>query len=350
MGLAQLLKTTIRYEGAPSVLVTAKEVVVPRIYEKLNVTHYEEAKTMRRDLLLSEIPKHEGLYCLLRDKIDKELLDLGKKLKVVSTMSVGYDHIDLEECKRRNIVVTITPDVLTETTAETTVALLLATARRIPEGVMEAKTGGWGTWSPFYMCGVGIRQSTVGIIGFGRIGQSVASKLKAFHPDQIIFNDLYPNMEKAKELGCKSVSIDELYRKSDFIIITCLATPQNKGMINKDAFSKMKSNVVLVNTSSISQLGYMSVSIIIRYRGTLINQPDLITALSNGTIRAAGLDVTVPEPLPLDSPLLKLKNCVVLPHIGSATMQTRKDMMELAEDGILAVLAGGKMPPRIRVA
>lgn len=323
-----------KFANSPSVLVTAQEVIVPRVYEKFNVAHYKEAKTMPRDLLLQEIPKHEGLYCLLRDKIDKQVLDQAKKLKVISTMSVGFDHIDIKECKKRGIIVTTTPDVLTETTAETTVALLLATARRFPEAIREAKTGGWGTWQPFYMCGVGLRDSTVGIIGFGRIGQSVAKKIKAFGPSKILFFDPCPNQEVARAVGAEAASVEEILSKSDFVILTCAATAENKGMMNKAMFKKMKKNAVLVNTS----------------RGTLVVQNDLHEALKNGTIRAAGLDVTTPEPLPLDSPLFKLDNCLVLPHIGSATEATRKDMMELAESGLIAGLTGQEIPAKVRVA
>lgn len=328
----QNILRTAPFAKAASVLVTAQEVVVPRIYEKFNVSHYQYAKTMPRELLLEEIPKHDALYCLLRDKIDKEVLDLGKKLKVISTMSVGFDHIDIQECKKRNIIVTTTPDVLTETTAETTVALLLATARRFPEAIAQAKTGGWGTWSPFYMCGVGVRNSTVGIVGLGRIGQSVARKLKTFNPSRILFNDPKPDLSRAREIGAEYVSMDALLEQSDFVILTCVATAQNKGMMNKEAFGKMKKNAIIINTS----------------RGTLVDQDDLHDALTSGKIRAAGLDVTTPEPLPLDNPLFKLNNCLILPHIGSATEATRKDMMELAEDGLIKALTGQNVPDHIR--
>ncbi|MFH4982434.1 hypothetical protein AB6A40_009143 [Gnathostoma spinigerum] len=331
------ISRTIRFKNRPSLLVTAKDVTLPRIYEKLNVAQYGRQKAMPRDLLLSEIGNFEGLYCLLRDKIDKKVLDAAKRLKVISTMSVGYDHIDIEECRKRNIVVTYTPDVLTETTAETTIALLLTTARRIPEAIEDVKTGRWGTWSPFYMCGVGICNSTVGIIGFGRIGRSVAEKVKAFSPKRVVFYDTHPDkevkVETARRLRCESVTLEDLLRCSDFVILNCSATNENKDMINRRTLSMMRRNAVLINTS----------------RGTLINQTDLCDALTEGVIRAAGLDVTTPEPLPISSPLLKLPNCVVFPHIGSATEATRREMMKLAEDCILAVLADGKMPSNARI-
>uniref|UniRef100_A0A0N5B121 Glyoxylate reductase/hydroxypyruvate reductase n=1 Tax=Syphacia muris TaxID=451379 RepID=A0A0N5B121_9BILA len=313
---------------------------------------------MPPELLMAEIPKFEGLFCLLRDKIDKALLDRAEKLKVISTMSVGYDHIDINECKKRGIIVTITPDVLTETTAETTVALLLATARRFPEAIRDAKMGGWGTWEPFYMsvtsflrvfnfrsrkntesdrylrCGVGVRDSVVGIIGFGRIGQSVAQKIASFNPSKILYYDPHPNEKAGKISGVQRVSMDELLAESDFVCLNCAATKENKEMMNKTTLNKMKDDAVLINTS----------------RGTLIDQNALYEALKYGKIRAAGLDVTTPEPLPIDSPLFKLDNCVILPHIGSSTVATRTEMMKLAEDSLFAGLTGAELPPRVRVA
>uniref|UniRef100_A0A914ZI86 Glyoxylate reductase/hydroxypyruvate reductase n=1 Tax=Parascaris univalens TaxID=6257 RepID=A0A914ZI86_PARUN len=319
--------------NAPTVLVTDKDVDLSQLREKFQVIQFIGDGAMPRDQLKQQVANVDALYCLVRDKINKEVLDAAKKLKVVSTMSVGFDHIDIQECKKRNIIVTNTPDVLTETTAELTIALLLATARRLPEGVEEVKKGRWGTWAPFYMCGVGIQESTVGIIGFGRIGCSVIEKLKVFHPSRIIYSDVFRNEKKAAEMGVEFVQMDDLFAKSDFIIVTCSMTDKNRGFINKESLSKMKNNAVLINTS----------------RGGLVNHQDLYEALKEGRIRAAGIDVTDPEPLPTSSPLLELSNCVVLPHIGSATLSTRERMMHLAEDGILAVLTNSKIPDRIRV-
>ncbi|VDN03762.1 unnamed protein product [Thelazia callipaeda] len=330
--MQNIIRST-KFSNAASVLITAGDITVPRIYDRFNVCQYKEVKSMPKNVLMEEIPKHEGLYCLLRDKIDKELISAAKKLRVISSMSVGFDHIDVEECKKRNIVVTVTPNVLTETTAETTIGLLIATARRFPEAIREVKTGGWGTWSPYYMCGVGLRDSTIGIIGMGRIGASVAEKLKSFHPNRILFYDISYDQKKTEKLGIDYACIDDLYSKSDFIILNCVATENNKGMINKNSLSKMKRNAVLINTS----------------RGTLINQKDLYEALTKGQIRAAGLDVTTPEPLPLDDPLLKLDNCVILPHVGSATEATRKDMMRLAETCLIEGLTDGKIPDDARI-
>ncbi|XP_027734927.1 glyoxylate reductase/hydroxypyruvate reductase isoform X2 [Empidonax traillii] len=240
-----------------------------------------------------------GLLCLLSDRIDREVLDAaGPSLKVISTMSVGFDHLALDEIKKRGIRVGYTPDVLTDATAELSVALLLSACRRLPEAAEQVKSGGWTTWKPLWMCGYGLSDSTVGIIGLGRI-----------------------------------VPLTRLAEESDFVVVTCALTPATQGMCNKDFFSRMKKTSVFVNTS----------------RGTVVNQEDLYEALSQGRIAAAGLDVTTPEPLPTDHPLLSLKNCVILPHIGSATYATRSTMAVLAANNLLAGLRGEPMPHELKL-
>lgn len=169
-----------------------KEVPVDDLIERFNVVQYNGDSTMPRSLLLKYISMSDGILCSLRDNIDLEVLNIATYLKVVSTMSVGTNHIDIEECRKRNILITTTP-VLTEATAETTLALLLTVARHIPEAINDAKSGRWSSWSPLYMCGKGLLNSTVGIIGLGRIGTSVAEKLKAFHPSRILYHNRKPN-------------------------------------------------------------------------------------------------------------------------------------------------------------
>ncbi|VDK18221.1 unnamed protein product [Anisakis simplex] len=318
---------------APTVLVTDSTVNLSRLCECSRVFQYMHNGKMPRDLLMQQIANVDALYCMVRDKIDKEVLEAAKNLKIIATMSVGFDHIDIDECKKRNIVVTNTPDVLTETTAELTVALLLATARRLCEGVADVKNGRWGTWEPFYMCGVGLYESTIGVIGLGRIGCSVIEKLKSFHPNRIVYNDIQPIEKRASQLGVKYVKADELLSESDFIVMTCSMNASNRHFINKETLSKMKKNAIFINTS----------------RGGLVNQDDLYEALKEGRIRAAGIDVTDPEPMPTNHPLLTLPNCVVLPHIGSATMATRQRMMELAEEAILHTFNKIQIPDSIRV-
>lgn len=283
----------------------------------------------------SELKKNlvdaDALFCLLSDKIDKELLDVATNLKVLGTMSVGYDHLAVDELKRRSIKIGYTPDILTDSTAELTVALLLATSRRLLESNDEAKTGGWKAWSPFWMCGPGLNGSTVGIVGFGRIGQEVAKRLKPFNVKHIIYYNRSEREKEAKEIGAERADFETLLQRSDFVIVTCALTPETSSIFNENAFKKMKPTAVFVNTS----------------RGGVVDQNALIEALQKKTIWAAGLDVMTPEPLPLDSPLFKLKNCLILPHIGSACIETRNKMALLTVQNIVNGLKGEKMPAEL---
>ena len=193
------------------------------------------------------------------------------------------------------------------------------------------KSGAWGTWSPLWMCGPTLNKSTVGIIGLGRIGMAVAKRLQPFGVAKFLYSGRTPK-PCAAEISAEYVSMDELLASADFIVVTCALTEETKGMFNKTLFGKMKKTAIFVNTS----------------RGGVVNQEDLHEALVSGTILAAGLDVTVPEPLPTDSPLLKLPNCVVLPHIGSATNETRSEMSLLCAKNILAAIRGEAMPAQVK--
>ncbi|MEQ2177387.1 hypothetical protein GOODEAATRI_002995, partial [Goodea atripinnis] len=251
-------------------------------------------------------------------------------LKVISTMSVGFDHLALEEIKKRGIRVGYTPDVLTDATAELTVALLLATARRLPEGVEEVKKGGWSSWKPLWLCGYGLSGSTVGVIGLGRIGMAIAQRLLPFGVKRLLYTGRTAKAHGA-EVNGEFVPLDELVAESDFIVVSCSLTPETQGLCDKAFFSKMKKTAVFINSS----------------RGAVVNQEDLYEALSRGQIAAAGLDVTTPEPLPTSHPLLTLKNCVVLPHIGSATYSTRGVMSALTAQNLLGGLQGSDMPSEL---
>ncbi|XP_038625822.1 glyoxylate reductase/hydroxypyruvate reductase-like [Tachyglossus aculeatus] len=296
------------------------------------IEQWDSDEPVPRSELLKKVVGVQALYCLLTEKIDEEILKAaGPSLKVVSTMSVGYDHLSLDELKKRGIRVGYTPDVLTEAVAELTVALLLATSRRLIEAVDEAKNGGWGTWKPLWMCGYGLTQSTVGILGLGRIGTAIAERLKPFGVKKFLYTDVAPRAELAAKIPAEFVSLDELAKQSDFIAVCCALTPETQGICGKNLFSKMKNSAVFINTS----------------RGGVVNQDDLYQALVKGQIAAAGLDVTVPEPLPTNHPLFTLKNCVILPHIASATMETRNAMAALAANNLLAGLKGEAMPKEV---
>lgn len=287
---------------------------------------------MPREELLREIKGKDALYCALTDKIDVEVLNAaGPQLKCVSTISVGFEHIDVQECKKRGIRVGYTPDVLTDATAELTVALLLATNRRLFEANKDVYNGGWKSWSPMWMCGHGLKNSRVGFFGFGRIGQEIAARILPFKPSLITYTARSARPEEAAKVNAKHVDFSEMINLSDFIIVCCALTPATKEIFNAEAFNKMKSNCIFINTA----------------RGGVVDQKALYDALKSKKILAAGLDVTTPEPLPLDDPLLKLDNIVVLPHIGSADIETRKEMSRITARNILAALKGCEMESEV---
>ncbi|XP_072011079.1 glyoxylate reductase/hydroxypyruvate reductase-like isoform X2 [Engystomops pustulosus] len=261
-----------------------------------NVQQWDSDDPVPRAELLKGVAGAHGLLCLLSDKIDKEVLETaGPNLKVISTLSVGFDHLEMDEIKKRGIKVGYTPDVLTEATAELSVALLLATCRRLPEAMQEVKNGGWKSWSPMWMCGYGLSNSTVGIIGLGRIGLAIAQRLRPFGVKKFLYTGRKPRPERASEVDAEYISCDKLAQESDFVIVSCSLTPETEGLCNKDFFGRMKKTSVFINIS----------------RGSAVNQEDLYQALTSGQIAAAGLDVTTPEPLPINHPLLNLKNCGV---------------------------------------
>ncbi|XP_042341595.1 glyoxylate reductase/hydroxypyruvate reductase b [Plectropomus leopardus] len=287
-----------------------------------------------RKELLQRVKGVDGLLCVLTEKIDAEVLDAaGPNLKVLSTMSVGFDHLSLEELKKRGIRVGYTPEVLTDAVAELTVALLLTTSRRLIEATHEAKTGGWGTWRTLWLCGHELANSTVGILGLGRIGVAIAERLAPFKVKKFIYTDVNPRPELASAINAEFVSFDEMAKQSDFLAVCCALTPETKEICNMNLFSKMKKTSIFINTS----------------RGGVVNQEDLYEALSTGEIAGAGLDVTVPEPLPTNHPLFTLKNCVILPHIASASYTTRNAMSALATNNLLLGLRGEPMIKELKL-
>ena len=266
----------------------------------------------------------DGLLCLLTEKIDGELMDaMGLQLKVISSMSVGVDHIDVAAATARGIPVGNTPGVLTDATADQAFALLLAAARRITEGERYLRAGKWVTWSPSLLLGADFAGSTLGIVGFGRIGQAVAKRAHGFDM-RVIYHD--PTAQPA--YGAQPVDLDTLLRESDFVSIHVPLTETTKHLVNAEFLAKMKPNAVLVNTA----------------RGGVLDQTALHRALKSNQIFAAALDVTDPEPLPMDSPLLELENCIIVPHLGSASKKTRDMMSLLAAQNLVAGLKGERLP------
>jgi glyoxylate reductase len=280
-----------------------------------------------RQELLECVRTMEGLLALLTDPIDAEIMDAaGKDLKVISNHAVGFDNIDIAAASLRKIPVGNTPGILTEATADFAFTLLLTAARRVIEADRYVRADQWKTWGPDLLLGEDIRGATLGIIGFGRIGQAVARRATGFNM-QVIYHD--PDQNKSDPgLMARAVELDDLLRQSDFISIHTPLTSQTWHMINKDAFEKMKPNAILVNTS----------------RGAVVDPEALYKTLKNHRIHAAALDVTEPEPIPADSPLLELSNLILCPHIASASNSTRAKMSIMAAENLLAGLKGEKLP------
>ncbi|XP_055848076.1 glyoxylate reductase/hydroxypyruvate reductase [Episyrphus balteatus] len=314
----------------PTAYVTRSDyasVGINLLKSECDIAMWNEASPVPRQELLKNIVGKNALFCALTDKVDKEILDAaGPQLKVVATISVGFEHIDVAECKKRGIRVGYTPDVLTDATAELTVALLLATSRRLFEANKQVYNGGWKSWAPSWMCGPGLKDKTLGLFGFGRIGNEIAKRLIPFKPNRLIYTNRSHRAE-AKALGFSKVEFDVLLKEADFIVVCCALSPETAGIFDKEAFCKMKSNAIFINTS----------------RGAVVDQAALVEALKEKRILAAGLDVTTPEPLPLDDPLLKLDNVVILPHIGSADINTRIEMSRITACNIISALKGDKM-------
>uniref|UniRef100_A0A0A9WLR9 Glyoxylate reductase/hydroxypyruvate reductase n=2 Tax=Lygus hesperus TaxID=30085 RepID=A0A0A9WLR9_LYGHE len=318
----------------PKILVTRSDYPknsIEVLESKYSVEIWDNVKNgdITKKDFVERVKGASGIFCCLNDRVDKDVIEAaGPSLKVVSTMSVGVDHVDLKTLKSKGVRLGYTPDVLTEATAELTVALLLATSRRLLEANQAIRNGEWtSAWAPLKWCGPALKGSTVGIYGYGRIGQSVARKLKAFEVSRILYGSAQEKPE-GKAIGAIQTSLDNLLKESDFVIVTCALSDQTRGLFNKDKFAMMKSTAIFVNSS----------------RGAVVDQEALYDALVCGKIRAAGLDVMTPEPLPSDHPLLTLQNCVILPHIGSATYQTRMLMADMVVKNITAALLGEQMP------
>lgn len=318
----------------PRVLVTRviPDAGLDPVREACEVDLWDDDLPPPRDELLRRVAGKDGLLSLLTDRVDDELLDAaGAQLKVVSNFAVGFDNIDVPALTRRKIPAGNTPGVLTETTADLAFALLMAAARRIPEGVDYVRADRWKTWGPMLLMGVDVHGATLGIVGFGRIGRELARRGRGFGMT-ILYHDVHPaTPEDVAELGARRVEMDELLRASDFISLHVNLTDETHHLIDADALRAMKPSAVLVNTS----------------RGPVVDPAALEAALRDGQIFAAGLDVTEPEPLPADHPLVRLPNCVVVPHIASASRVTRDRMAAMAAANLLAGLRGERLPTPI---
>ncbi|WP_018921471.1 2-hydroxyacid dehydrogenase [Salsuginibacillus kocurii] len=310
----------------PKVVVTRK--LPTEIYDQLSkrcqvYMWEEEEKPIPRSELEAQIKDAAALFCMITETVDAELLDQAQNLKVIANMAVGYNNIDISTCEARGIRVTNTPGVLTDTTADLAFALLMATARRIPEGMDTIRRDEWNNWSPFFLTGQDISHATLGIIGMGRIGSALAKRAKGFEME-VVYNNRSRNYEAERISGAVFASFDELLEKSDYV---CLLTPYTKEthhLIGKDELQKMKKTAILINVS----------------RGGTVDEEALYAALKSNDIYAAGLDVFEGEPIASTHPLLTLSNVVATPHIGSASVNTRMEMARMTARHILQVLNG----------
>ncbi len=313
----------------PQAVVTRRvpQPVLDQLESDALLRVWEGDHPIPRETLLDWVRGCAGLYCLLTDKIDAEVLEAaGPSLKVVSQMAVGVDNIDIAACTARGIPVGHTPGVVTETTADLAVALMLATARRLIEAAEFLKAGKWETWRPMELTGVDVHGSTVGIVGLGRIGKAVARRLHGFDC-HLLYTQEHPDPDAAA-LGAAFVKLDALLASSDFVTLHCPLNAETRHLIGKAELEKMRPDAILINTS----------------RGPVVDQAALLKALREGVIAGAGLDVTDPEPMRTDNPLLSMPNVVVLPHIGSASIATRTRMAQMAAGNLIAGLRGERLP------
>ena len=269
----------------------------------------------------------EGLLTWLIDRVDEPLLAEMPRLKVVSNLAVGVDNIDLEACSRRGIAVGHTPGVLTEAVADLTFALLLAVGRGLFTAAEDARAGRWGLWQPDAWLGTELNGSTLGILGLGQIGQAVARRAHAFGM-QVLYTSRSPKPEAEARWGAQRVPWETLLAESDFLSLHVPLMPATQGMVDAEALRRMKPTAYLVNMA----------------RGPVVQTEALVRALQEGWIAGAALDVTDPEPLPPEHPLYRLSNCLITPHIGSATHLTRRRMADLAISNLLAGLRGEPLP------
>lgn len=314
----------------PIVLVTRRiHGEAPRLLRDagLEVRVWDRDDPIPREELLRQAADADGLLSMVTERVDAALLDAAPRLRVVGNMAVGYDNVDVPACTARGVVVCNTPGVLTETTADLTWALILAAARRIPEGVESVKQGEWKTWGPLSLLGADVHHKTLGIVGLGRIGWEVAKRAFGFDM-RVLYWSRGRREQLERDWPLRYVELDQLLAESDFVSLHVSLSEHTRGLIGREQLARMKRSAYLVNAA----------------RGPIVDQRALYEACRDGVIAGAALDVTDPEPIRADDPLLALPNVTIVPHVGSATNETRLHMATLAARNIAAVLTG-QMPP-----
>jgi glyoxylate reductase len=283
----------------------------------------------KRDELLRRLEGVDGFLSMVSDRVDDELLDrAGPQLKVISNYGVGYDHIDVAACTRRGVAVGNTVGVLTETTADFAFALLMAAARLVPAGYEYVRQDRWKAWTPMLLVGPDVHHATLGILGFGRIGRELAKRARGFDMQTLYYARKPASAEDEAALGARYASLDDVLAQSDFLSLHVSLNPETHHLINRENLAKMKRSAILVNTS----------------RGPVVDSDALYDALRDGVIAAAALDVTEPEPMAGDHKLLTLPNCLIVPHIASASFATRFKMASIAAANLLAGLRREPLP------
>ncbi|MGO1272763.1 MAG: 2-hydroxyacid dehydrogenase [Pseudomonas helleri] len=306
------------------------EPLMQRLQAETDVTLIKRLDAQGLEQLRAALPHAHGLLGASL-KLDAQLLDLAPKLEAVASVSVGVDNYDIDYLTRRNIILTNTPDVLTETTADTGFALILASARRVVELSIKVRNGQWQKNIGPESCGTDVHGKTLGIIGMGRIGETLAQRGHFGFGMPVIYHSNSPKPAVEARFNARYRSLNELLQEADFVCLTLPLTAQTEGLIGAEQFALMRPESIFINIS----------------RGKVVDEAALIEALQQGQIRAAGLDVFVREPLEVDSPLLQLDNVVATPHIGSATVETREAMARCAVDNLLAALAGERPANRV---
>ena len=300
-----------------------------RLLETTELEYNKEDRVLRKEEIIKGIQGKDILLCLLTDAIDGEIMDANPNLKVIANYAVGFNNIDVEAATQRRIPVTNTPGVLTETSADMAFALIMATARRIPEADKYLRTGNWKGWGPLQFLGADIYGATLGIIGMGRIGKAVARRATGFDMRVVYWNRTRLSVQEEKEKGIEYLSFEEVLKQSDFVSLNVAYNSETHHLIGKKEFELMSPNAYIINTA----------------RGPVIDEKALVIALQEGQIRGAGLDVFENEP-EVEPELLEMENVVLLPHLASATIDTRTKMAMKAIDNLLAVWEG-EIPPNL---
>jgi glyoxylate reductase len=312
-------------KSKPRVFVTRiiPEAGLRLLRERCDVEVWPAEEPPPRDEIMRRVPELDGILSLLTDRVDAELMDAAPKLRVISNYAVGFDNVDVPAATERGIPVGNTPGVLTDTTADLSFALLMAAARMISPGVDFVRAGNWRTWDPMLLRGRDVHHATLGLVGLGRIGTEMGKRGRGFDM-KVIYASRNRHPEAERDLGFDYRELDDLLREADFVSLHTPLTAQTRHLINQRTLELMKPTAILINTA----------------RGPIVDSDALYEALSRRQIWAAGLDVTDPEPLPADHKLLTLGNCLVVPHIGSASLASRDAMAVLAAENLIAGLDG----------